>query len=38
MRIHVLQLIVGDKLLSDSYNSVGLHLLSSGTVVDAEIF
>ncbi|NRF92271.1 HD-GYP domain-containing protein [Paenibacillus frigoriresistens] len=35
MRIHVLQLIVGDKLISDSYNMVGLHLLSSGTVVDA---
>ncbi|NEW07804.1 HD-GYP domain-containing protein [Paenibacillus sp. SYP-B3998] len=35
MRIHVLQLIVGDKLISDSYNSVGLHLLSSGTVLDA---
>lgn len=35
MRIHVLQLIVGDKLISDSYNSVGLHLLSSGTVVDS---
>ncbi|SDN22544.1 HDIG domain-containing protein [Paenibacillus sp. yr247] len=36
MRIHVLQLIVGDKLISDSYNMVGLHLLSSGTVVDAS--
>jgi putative nucleotidyltransferase with HDIG domain len=36
MRIHVLQLIVGDKLISDSYNAVGLHLLSSGTVVDAS--
>ena len=35
MRIHVLQLIVGDKLISDSYNLVGLHLLSSGTVVDS---
>ncbi|WNR43389.1 HD-GYP domain-containing protein [Paenibacillus roseipurpureus] len=35
MRVHVLQLIVGDKLISDSYNSVGLHLLSSGTVLDA---
>lgn len=35
MRIHVLQLIVGDKLISDSYNMVGLHLLSSGTVVDS---
>ncbi|MDD9265957.1 HD-GYP domain-containing protein [Paenibacillus sp. GCM10023248] len=36
MRIHVLQLIVGDKLLSDSYNHVGLHLLSAGTIVDAS--
>ncbi|GGI44211.1 HD family phosphohydrolase [Paenibacillus marchantiophytorum] len=36
MRIHVLQLIVGDKLLSDSYNTVGLHLLSAGTVLDAS--
>jgi putative nucleotidyltransferase with HDIG domain len=35
MRVHVLQLIVGDKLISDSYNAVGLHLLSSGTVLDA---
>lgn len=35
MRIHVLQLIAGDKLISDSYNTVGLHLLSSGTVIDA---
>lgn len=35
MRVHVLQLIVGDKLISDSYNSVGLHLLSSDTVLDA---
>jgi putative nucleotidyltransferase with HDIG domain len=35
MRVHVLQLIVGDKLISDSYNSVGLNLLSSGTVLDA---
>lgn len=35
MRIHVLQLIVGDKLMSDSYNDVGLHLLSAGTVLDA---
>ncbi|WP_315971362.1 HD domain-containing phosphohydrolase [Paenibacillus sp. N3.4] len=36
MRIHVLQLIVGDKLISDSFNSFGLHLLSSGNVVDAS--
>jgi putative nucleotidyltransferase with HDIG domain len=35
MRIHVLQLIVGDTLISDTYNSVGLHLLSSGTILDA---
>ncbi|BFT70269.1 HD-GYP domain-containing protein [Paenibacillus sp. P36] len=35
MHIHVLQLIVGDKLISDSYNTKGLHLLSAGTVVDA---
>ncbi|NQX67929.1 HD-GYP domain-containing protein [Paenibacillus alba] len=35
MHIHVLQLIVGDKLISDSYNSLGLHLLSSGTILDA---
>ncbi|OCT11653.1 HD family phosphohydrolase [Paenibacillus pectinilyticus] len=35
MRVHVLQLIVGDKLNSDSYNSVGLNLLSAGTVLDA---
>ena len=35
MRVHVLQLIVGDKLISDSYNSVGLHLLSLDTVLDA---
>jgi putative nucleotidyltransferase with HDIG domain len=36
MHIHVLQLIVGDKLISDSYNTKGLHLLSAGTVVDAS--
>ncbi|MBD0382727.1 HD-GYP domain-containing protein [Paenibacillus sedimenti] len=36
MLIHVLQLIAGDKLISDTYNAVGLHLLSSGTVVDAN--
>ncbi|MEW9698274.1 HD-GYP domain-containing protein [Paenibacillus sp. SI8] len=36
MRIHILQLIVGDKLTSDSYNSAGLHLLSAGTVLDAS--
>ncbi|MFD0692510.1 HD-GYP domain-containing protein [Paenibacillus sp. GCM10027628] len=36
MLIHVLQLAVGDRLISDTYNSVGLHLLSSGTVVDAN--
>lgn len=35
MRVHVLQLIVGDKLIADSYNLVGLNLLSSGTVLDA---
>ncbi|NOV01306.1 HD-GYP domain-containing protein [Paenibacillus planticolens] len=36
MHIHVLQLVVGDKLISDSYNIKGLHLLSAGTVVDAS--
>lgn len=36
MHIHVLQLIVGDRLISDSYNTKGLHLLSAGTVVDAS--
>ncbi|MGG1519672.1 HD-GYP domain-containing protein [Paenibacillus oryzisoli] len=36
MRVHVLQLIVGDKLVSDSFNSVGLHLLSAGTVLDSS--
>jgi len=35
MRIHVLELIIGDKLASDTYNHAGLHLLSAGTVVDA---
>jgi len=35
MRVHVLQLIVGDRLISDSYNSIGLHLLSAGAVLDA---
>ncbi|UJF34696.1 HD-GYP domain-containing protein [Paenibacillus hexagrammi] len=36
MRIHVLQLFVGDKLISDTYNSSGLHLLSAGTVLDSS--
>ncbi|RTE09286.1 HD-GYP domain-containing protein [Paenibacillus whitsoniae] len=36
MRVHVLQLIVGDKLISDSFNSVGLHLISAGTVLDSS--
>ncbi|MFC5451996.1 HD-GYP domain-containing protein [Paenibacillus aestuarii] len=35
MRIHVLELNIGDKLASDTYNHSGLHLLSAGTIVDA---
>lgn len=31
MRTHVLQLVVGDTLMSDTYNAAGLNLLSAGT-------
>lgn len=31
MRVHVMDLNIGDSLLIDTFNSYGLHLLSSGT-------
>jgi putative nucleotidyltransferase with HDIG domain len=34
MRVQVFMLAVGDRLISDAYNSIGLHVLSAGKVLD----
>ncbi|MBP1995889.1 HD-GYP domain-containing protein [Paenibacillus eucommiae] len=34
MRIHVLQLQAADRLISDTFNSVGLNVLSAGTFIE----
>jgi putative nucleotidyltransferase with HDIG domain len=36
MRILVDMLAVGDRLISDAFNSVGLHVCSAGTILDAD--
>jgi putative nucleotidyltransferase with HDIG domain len=36
MRIHVLKLEAGDRLSQDSFNSFGLNVLASGSLLDAE--
>ncbi|MGF7046602.1 putative nucleotidyltransferase with HDIG domain [Paenibacillus sp. DS2015] len=36
MRVHVTDLKPGDTLLSDTFNRVGLHVLSKGTVLKAD--
>lgn len=36
MRVHVTDLKPGDILLSDTFNGVGLHVLSKGTILKAE--
>jgi putative nucleotidyltransferase with HDIG domain len=36
MRIHVLKLEAGDRLARDSFNSFGLNVFSSGTLLDEE--
>lgn len=36
LRVHVLQISVGDRLLGDVFNSYGLQLLSAGTSLDRE--
>ncbi|AJS59617.1 HD-GYP domain-containing protein [Paenibacillus sp. IHBB 10380] len=36
MRVHVTDLKPGDTLLSDTFNRVGLHVLSKGTVLKTE--
>jgi putative nucleotidyltransferase with HDIG domain len=35
MRIHIMDLQVGDRLISDTYNQFGLHILSANTVLDS---
>jgi putative nucleotidyltransferase with HDIG domain len=34
MRVQVFMLAVGDRLISDAHNSIGLHVLSAGKVLD----
>lgn len=36
MRVHVMDLNIGDRLLGDTFNHYGLHLLSSGTRLRAQ--
>lgn len=36
MRVHVMDLQPGDKLMKDIFNTFGLHVLSSETVLDGE--
>lgn len=36
MRVHVLDLINGDRLTNDTFNSYGLHVLSKGTIVNNQ--
>jgi HD-GYP domain-containing protein (c-di-GMP phosphodiesterase class II) len=35
MRVQVFMLAVGDRLIGDAHNSIGLHVLSAGKVIDA---
>jgi putative nucleotidyltransferase with HDIG domain len=35
MRIHIMDLQVGDRLISDTYNQFGLHILSANTILDS---
>jgi putative nucleotidyltransferase with HDIG domain len=36
MRIHVEKLVVGDRLISDTYNELGLNVISRGTLLNVE--
>ena len=33
MRVHITELVNGDRLTSDTFNSYGLHVLSKGTIL-----
>jgi putative nucleotidyltransferase with HDIG domain len=36
MRTHVFMLQIGDRLITDTFNTVGLNILASGTILDAD--